>query len=43
VYAGRALGKLNVPGRLVTALPALSALLIVGVGVVLTINAVPQV
>jgi nickel/cobalt exporter len=43
VYAGRALGRLNVPGRLVTALPAVSALLIVGVGLVLTVNAVPQV
>jgi ABC-type nickel/cobalt efflux system permease component RcnA len=43
VYAGRALGRLNVPGRLVTALPAVSALLIVGVGVVLTANAVPQI
>jgi hypothetical protein len=43
VYAGRVLGRLNVPGRLVTALPAASALLIVGVGLVLTLNAVPQV
>jgi nickel/cobalt exporter len=43
VYAGRALGRLNVPGRLVTALPAVSALLIVGVGLVVTVNAVPQV
>jgi ABC-type nickel/cobalt efflux system permease component RcnA len=43
VYAGRALGRLNVPGGLVTALPAVSALLIVGVGLVLTVNAVPQV
>jgi ABC-type nickel/cobalt efflux system permease component RcnA len=43
VHAGRALGRLNVPGRLVTALPAVSAVLIVGVGVVLTAQAVPQV
>jgi ABC-type nickel/cobalt efflux system permease component RcnA len=43
VYAGRALGRLNVPGRLITTLPAVSALLIVGVGLVLTANAVPQV
>jgi ABC-type nickel/cobalt efflux system permease component RcnA len=42
VYAGRALGRLNVPTGLVTALPAVSAVLIVGVGVVLTANAVPQ-
>jgi ABC-type nickel/cobalt efflux system permease component RcnA len=43
VYAGRALGRLNLPSRLVTALPAVSAVLIVGVGVVLTLHAVPQV
>jgi nickel/cobalt exporter len=43
VYAGRALGRLDVPGWLVTALPAVSAVLIVGVGVVLTANAVPQI
>jgi ABC-type nickel/cobalt efflux system permease component RcnA len=43
VYAGRAFGRLNVPSRLVTALPSVSALLIVGVGLVLTVNAVPQV
>jgi ABC-type nickel/cobalt efflux system permease component RcnA len=42
VFAGRALGRLNVPSGLVTALPAVSAVLIVGVGVVLTANAVPQ-
>jgi ABC-type nickel/cobalt efflux system permease component RcnA len=42
VYAGRALGRLNIPAGLVTALPAVSALLIVGVGLVLTANAVPQ-
>ena len=43
VSAGRALSRLNVPNRIVTALPAVSALLIVGVGVVLTAQAVPQV
>jgi ABC-type nickel/cobalt efflux system permease component RcnA len=43
VYAGRVLGRLNVPSRLVTALPAVSAVLIVGVGVVLTANAIPQI
>ncbi len=42
VYAGRVLGRLNVPSRIVTTLPAVSAVLIVGVGVVLTANAVPQ-
>jgi nickel/cobalt transporter (NicO) family protein len=43
VSAGRALSRLNVPTRVVTALPAVSASLIVGVGVVLTVQAVPQV
>jgi nickel/cobalt transporter (NicO) family protein len=43
VSAGRALSRLNVPSRIVTTLPAVSALLIVGVGVVLTLQAVPQV
>jgi nickel/cobalt transporter (NicO) family protein len=43
VHAGRVLGRLAVPGRVVAALPAVSALLIVGVGVVLTAQAVPQV
>jgi nickel/cobalt exporter len=43
VLAGRALGRLNVPAGLVTAVPAISALLIVGVGFVLTVQAVPQV
>jgi ABC-type nickel/cobalt efflux system permease component RcnA len=43
VLAGRVLGRLRVPGRLVTALPAVSALLIVGVGLVLTVQAVPQI
>ena len=43
VLAGRALGRLNVPSGLATAVPAMSALLIVGVGFVLTVQAVPQV
>ncbi|HEX2411995.1 MAG TPA: sulfite exporter TauE/SafE family protein [Solirubrobacteraceae bacterium] len=43
VFAGRALGRLPVPRRLALALPTVSALLIVGVGVVLTVQAVPQV
>ena len=43
VLAGRALGRLNVPAGLATAVPAISALLIVGVGFVLTVQAVPQI
>ena len=43
VSAGRVLRRLNMPGRVVTALPAVSALLIVGVGIVLTLQAVPRV
>jgi ABC-type nickel/cobalt efflux system permease component RcnA len=43
VYAGRAVSRLPVPGRLAHALPTVSALLIVGVGLVLTVQAVPQV
>jgi ABC-type nickel/cobalt efflux system permease component RcnA len=43
VSAGRAITRLNVPARFVTAIPALSALLIVGVGLVLTLQAVPRV
>ena len=43
VSAGRAIARLNIPARFVTAIPALSALLIVGVGLVLTLQAVPQV
>jgi ABC-type nickel/cobalt efflux system permease component RcnA len=42
VSAGRVLGRLNLPSRVVTAIPAVSAMLIVGVGLVLTIQAVPQ-
>jgi ABC-type nickel/cobalt efflux system permease component RcnA len=43
VHAGKALARLPVPGRLVAAVPALSAALIVVVGVALTAQAVPQV
>jgi nickel/cobalt exporter len=43
VRAGRAMSRLGVPSRVVTALPAVSALLIVGVGLVLTLEAVPRV
>ena len=42
VHAGRLLTRLPVPGRLVTALPAASAAAIVVVGVVLTVQAIPQ-
>ena len=43
VYAGRALSRLPVPGRISAALPTVSALLIVGVGLVMTVQALPQV
>jgi nickel/cobalt exporter len=43
VSAGRAMTRLNVPVRVVSILPAVSALLIVGVGLVLTVQAVPRV
>jgi nickel/cobalt transporter (NicO) family protein len=43
VFAGKAVSRMPVPGRLTLALPTASALLIVGVGLVLTIQAVPQV
>jgi nickel/cobalt exporter len=43
VLATRAIGRLNAPGWLSTAVPTASALLIVGVGFVLTIQALPQV
>jgi nickel/cobalt transporter (NicO) family protein len=43
VYAGKAVSRLPVPARLTLALPTVSALLIVGVGLVLTVQAVPQV
>jgi ABC-type nickel/cobalt efflux system permease component RcnA len=43
VLAGKAISRMPVPGRLTLALPTVSALLIVGVGIVLTVNAIPQV
>ena len=43
VFAGRAIGRASLPGRLALALPTVSALLIIAVGVVLTVQAVPQV
>jgi nickel/cobalt transporter (NicO) family protein len=43
VSAGRAITRLNIPAGFVTAIPALSALLIVGVGLVLTLQAVPRI
>jgi len=36
-------GRLRVPGRVVAALPALSALVIIGAGGLLTAQAVPQI
>jgi ABC-type nickel/cobalt efflux system permease component RcnA len=43
VHAGKVLARLPVPGRVVAALPALSAALIVVVGIALTAQAVPQI
>ncbi|HET9737855.1 MAG TPA: sulfite exporter TauE/SafE family protein [Solirubrobacteraceae bacterium] len=43
VHAGTTLARLPLPHRLTAALPTASAVLIVGVGVVLTVQAVPQV
>ena len=43
VLARRAFGRLSLEGRLIRALPAVSALAILGVGLVLTARAVPQV
>jgi hypothetical protein len=43
VHAGRLLGRSHVPGRIVTLVPTLSAVLIVIVGLVLTAHAVPQI
>jgi ABC-type nickel/cobalt efflux system permease component RcnA len=42
VYAGRALARLPVSGRFAALVPTASALLIVGIGVVLTAQALPQ-
>jgi nickel/cobalt transporter (NicO) family protein len=43
VYARKLTSRLNMSGRLVTALPAVSALVIVGAGCLLTAHAVPQI
>jgi nickel/cobalt transporter (NicO) family protein len=43
VFAGKALSRAPIPARVTLALPTVSALLIVAVGVVLTVQAVPQV
>jgi ABC-type nickel/cobalt efflux system permease component RcnA len=43
VFAGKAISRMPVPGRLTLALPTVSALLIVCVGIVLTVQALPQV
>jgi nickel/cobalt transporter (NicO) family protein len=43
VYAQRAFGRLRLDGPLVGALPSLSALLILAVGISLTLNALPEV
>ena len=43
VSAGRVLSRLDIPARIVTVLPAVSAVLIVGVGLVLTAQAVPRI
>ena len=43
VVASRAVKRVHVPGRLLTALPAASAALIVVVGCVLTVHAIPLV
>jgi ABC-type nickel/cobalt efflux system permease component RcnA len=42
VHAGKLLSRLPVPGRVVAAVPAISAAVIVVVGIVLTAQAVPQ-
>ena len=42
VYGSRALKRVSVPAGAVTALPAVSAVVIVGVGFVLTAQALPQ-
>jgi len=43
VHAGKALARLPIPGRLAAAVPALSAALIVVVGIALTAQAVPRI
>jgi ABC-type nickel/cobalt efflux system permease component RcnA len=43
VYAQKLTARINFSSRLATALPAISALVIVGAGLVLTFQAVPKV
>ena len=43
VYAGKLTSRLSFSGRVATVLPSLSALLIVGLGLMLTLRAVPKV
>jgi nickel/cobalt exporter len=43
VWTARAAGRLKVPGRALAVLPTLSAIAIVGIGIVLTAQALPQV
>ena len=43
VYAGRLTSRLNFSSRVATALPAVSAIVIVGAGLMLTLRAVPKV
>ncbi len=43
VHAGKLLARLPVPGKIAAAIPALSAALIVVVGLALTAQAVPQI
>ena len=43
VWTTRAAGRLKVPGRALAALPTLSAIAIVGIGILLTAQALPQV
>jgi len=43
VLAQRTFGRLSLNGRVVRALPAVSAALILGVGVVITVRAIPGV
>ncbi len=43
VFARRAVSRVSIPSGVTAALPALSAVVIVGVGFVLTLQAIPQV
>ena len=42
VYSRRAISRLSIPSGVTAALPAASAVVIVGIGFVLTANAIPQ-